>query len=105
MLARLHALGEAEAELATHAAALERAEGELRARATAAEQHRRRAGPRAAGGPCVALDRICAARTFGAPAPCRAAAGRRVAGASSQGQWALPACRRPKDPRAAALES
>ena len=49
MLARLHALGEAEAELAAHAAALARAEGELRARAAAAEQHRRRAGPRARG--------------------------------------------------------
>lgn len=46
VLARLHALAEAEAELAAHAGALQHAEAELQARSRAAEQHRRRAPAR-----------------------------------------------------------
>ncbi|KAK9836025.1 hypothetical protein WJX81_006911 [Elliptochloris bilobata] len=44
VLARLHALAEAEAELAAHAAALQGAEAQLQARARAADEHRRLAG-------------------------------------------------------------
>lgn len=43
VLARLHALAEAQAELEGHSAALQRAEAELQARARAADEHRRRA--------------------------------------------------------------
>ena len=43
VLARLHALAEAQAELEGHTAALQRAEAELQARARAADEHRRRA--------------------------------------------------------------
>lgn len=43
VLARLHALAEAQAEMEAHSAALQRAEEELQARARAADEHRRRA--------------------------------------------------------------
>lgn len=46
VLARLHALAEAEAELAAHAAALQGAEAALQARARAADEHRRHATAR-----------------------------------------------------------
>jgi len=57
-----------------------------------------------AGAACVASGGS-ARPACGAPAPYRAAAGRRVAGPSRPGRWLPPACRRPEDAHVAASNS